>query len=122
MDCPNPPGNSMQYIDARDQATFVLDLIDSRTKGAFNCCLSPEITFGEMLECIARTVGPPDVTLNWIDLSEEAAELASASYPLWSGRSGSPVSTMDASAAIAKGLKFRPLEETIIDTLTWLEK
>ena len=120
VDCPKPAENPMQYVDARDQATFTIDLVEKRMNGVFNCCLSPETTFGEMLEGIVSAVGAPGVSLNWVDLTDDQTKLASAEYPLWSGREGSPMMTMDASAAVENGLRFRPLNETARDTLGWL--
>ncbi|CAM9166188.1 unnamed protein product, partial [Ectocarpus fasciculatus] len=120
VDCPKPAENPMQYVDARDQATFTVALVEKSISGVFNCCLSPETTFGQMLEGIVRAVGAPGVSLNWIELTDEEAKLATANYPLWSGRDGSPMMTMDASAAVEKGLTFRPLEETVRDTMSWL--
>lgn len=121
VDCPNPPSIPMQYIDARDQAAFVVDLIDRGMIGVFNCCVTPEITFGEMIDCIVKTVGAPDVSINWVDVNEDSTDLA-ASFPLWSGREGTAMMTMDATAAVSNGLTFRPLSETVTDTLRWLQQ
>lgn len=125
IDCPNPRENPFQFIDARDQAIFICDLIergDTLTPSlTFNSCISPEITFGELLESIARSVGPPGTTLNWIDVPLDIpAPDVTAKYTLWS-RKASSIMAIDSSAAVANGLKFRPLSETIADTLAWLQ-
>jgi 2'-hydroxyisoflavone reductase len=120
--CPKPAENPFQYIDARDQATFVIDMVDKSVTGTFNSCVSPEISFGQLMNTIVATVGPPGVSLDWVDISEEDAKLASSEYPLCSGRSGSPMMTLDSAAAVQNGLKFRPLSDTITDTLSWLNE
>lgn len=120
--CPNPGGVPVQYIDARDQAIFVLDMMEGSATGTFNCCISPELTFRELLDVIVATVAPPGTVLDWVDLSEEDAKLASASCPMWHGPESNALMTMDSAAAVANGLKFRPLSETITDTLGWLNE
>ena len=74
IDCPKPKETAIQYIDARDQARFVLDLIEQGTTGVFNSCVSPEITFSGLLETVLATVGPPGTILNWVDVVAEDEE------------------------------------------------
>lgn len=123
INCPKPFDNPFQYIDARDQAKFVIDLAERGTSGVFNSCVSPEITFGELLETILRTVGPPDTRLNWVDVPTDGDEKEAQIYqlyPLWSGPTVSPMMTMDSASAVENGLTFRPISETITDTMRWL--
>lgn len=118
--CPNPINAPFQYIDARDQAAFVIDIIEGRATGVFNCCITPEITFGKMLEGIVdhvpRSSSEENATLQWEDVPEDATE-----FTLWSGTEDSSMMSIDASKAVAMGLKFRPYSETILDTLRWMD-
>jgi 2'-hydroxyisoflavone reductase len=118
IDCPKPVENPFQYIDARDQATFVVDLVERGVIGAFNSCVSPEITFGELLESILRAVAPPGTVLNWVEVNSDDEK--ANKYPLWSGRTASSMMTMASASAVENGLRFRPLSETISDTAKWL--
>jgi len=116
VDCPSPASNAMQYIDARDQAKFVIDLIESGSSGSFHCA-APATTFGDMLQGIAAALDS-DAQLRW----REPAELVGreAEFPLWSGPEPTTMLQMDPAAALSAGLRIRPFADTVRDTATWL--
>jgi 2'-hydroxyisoflavone reductase len=121
--CPGPADAPMQVIDARDQATFMLDLLDRSTAGVFHTVSpSPPFSFGDMLEAIAARVAPPGTTLEWLD--EQLlldSGLPESSLPLWSwGESDWWAGAADPSAAYAAGLTPRPLAQTVDSTLDWV--
>ena len=68
---PGKPDDPMQYIDARDQAEFIVDHIESRTHGVFHTAApSPPFGFGEMLDAIASVVAPMGTSFRWIESDE----------------------------------------------------
>ena len=122
---PGAPGQPVQLIDARDLAAWLIDRSDG---GVFNLTgPAAPLSFGEMLECIRATVNPA-AEIAWVD---EAA-LADADVepwsdlPLWLDVPRHPelrgFLAADISRALTAGLRLRPLEETIADTLAWVRE
>lgn len=118
VECPGPATNPMQYIDARDQAAFVIDLLEQGKKGAFHCA-APAITFEDMLTTINTALGSP-ATLTWIDAADAVGR--EAEFPLWSGPEPAAMLQMNPAAALAAGLRPRALAQTAQDTLAWLRR
>ena len=116
VECPGPASNPMQYVDARDQATFVIDLLERGSTGTFHCAAAAT-TFGQMLEGIADALGT-DTQFTWQSAQDIAGR--EADFPLWSGAQGTPMLQMDPSAAMHAGLRIRPFAETVRDTAQWL--
>jgi 2'-hydroxyisoflavone reductase len=117
VDCPSPESNAVQFIDARDQAAFVVSLIERGVSGIFHT-VAPSTSFKGMLDAIVDAVGGLGVSLRWIP--PEDVLLRKSEFPMWSGEKSEGMLAMDGSAAVSAGLTIRPLSETIRDTLTWL--
>lgn len=116
---PGPLESPIQYIDARDLATFAIDLVERGTQGTFNAAATQGMfSFGDLLEGIAGAVAPAGTRLRWIAADE--ARASGASYPLWSGGESSGIGSVRSDAARAQGLRCRPLAETARDTLAWI--
>lgn len=125
-----PEGASVptQLIDVRDLAAFILRLIDdtlsnesapaSRTFHA----VGPEepLPFGDLLDACRAHVGPT-TRLRWLprDFLEEQGVRPWADLPLWVPEESRGMVTIDNRAAREAGLTFRPLSETVRDTLAW---
>ncbi|WP_406210409.1 NAD-dependent epimerase/dehydratase family protein [Kitasatospora sp. NBC_01560] len=121
---PGDPGRPMQLIDARDFATFGLDLIDQGLTGRF-VTTAPigRTTYGAFLEACVRATGS-DAELVWTD---DATLLAAGvepwtELPLWTPDTPDWQGTWraDSSRATAAGLRCRPVLDTARDTWTWL--
>ncbi len=117
------PGSTdvpLQYIDARDLATFSLDLArDGRPASVHVAAPDPATTYAAVVrEAIARC-GAPDATTRVVDGGRVDAAGLTARFPLWAGRRGAPILTLDTTAAQERGLRPRPLAETIDDTAAW---
>src|SRR5712692_701897 len=119
---PGSPDRQVQFIDARDLAGWMLRMVEGGGTGVYNAT-GPQyrLTMGGVLETCRATSGS-DATFEWV---EEAFLLAEgvapwSEFPLWIPES-EPDMTLecDVRKAIAKGLTFRPLAETIADTLAW---
>lgn len=116
---PGSPDDPIQLIDARDQGSWIVELLEKAIFGTFHAVSpAPPFGFGQMLEAIAAEVAPPGTTLVWAD-SEFLTQLGvdGAALPLWAeGESdGANMSTANPVAAFAAGLKPRPLRHTVAD-------
>jgi 2'-hydroxyisoflavone reductase len=121
---PAPPDRPVQFVDARDLGAWLVTLADNRTAGAFNAT-APPLPLIELLDSCKRVSGS-DATIKWVDeaflLEREVGQWME--LPLWLAQSELEWAHMqeaDVSRAIAAGLTFRPLEETVRDTLAWAQ-
>jgi nucleoside-diphosphate-sugar epimerase len=118
---PAPSDAPMQVIDARDLATFTIDLVERSATGTFNGVGPAEpLTFGAMLETCAVATGS-DAGVTWVDPSFLLEERCSygVELPLWEAPEDLVVMRCSPGRAIAAGLVLRPLGETVADTLAW---
>ncbi|MDJ0343074.1 reductase [Streptomyces sp. H10-C2] len=121
---PGPHELALQYIDARDLATWSLDAVESGLGGPYNLVSPPgHTTMGELLETCVRVTGS-DAELCW---TEPETILAAGiepwmDLPIWlpPGEDYDGMHQADVSKALAAGLRCRPVEETVADTWSWL--
>jgi 2'-hydroxyisoflavone reductase len=124
---PGPRELAVQYIDVRDLAEWVLDATARGLSGPYNLVSPPgHTTMGELLEtCLRVTRG--DAELHW---KSPESVLAAGAEP-WTGLPvwlppGTPeydhLHQGDVSRALAAGLRCRPVQETVADTWTWLQR
>lgn len=122
---PGPSERPVQVIDARDVAEWTLRAIEQELSGPYNVT-GPEqpIAFGRFLD-VCRAVAGSDAEFVWVDDAflerlevEEWTEM-----PLWAASTGDFARLMevDVSRAIGAGLTFRPITETVRDTLEWAQ-
>ncbi len=121
---PAPPESPVQFIDARDLAAWMLDLAEQRHTGVYNATgPATPLTLGELLDACKRA-SESDARFTWV--SEQFLEQHEVGpwmdMPLWippSDTSMAGFSAANCQQAIAAGLRFRPMAETIRDTLAW---
>jgi 2'-hydroxyisoflavone reductase len=128
MIAPGTPDDPIQYIDVRDLADFVRVSAEKRTGGRFNLVTPPrKITMGKLLEESRRVTGA-DTKFVWASseflMEHKAIEpgmWASEEIPIWAPPTGQSAAhgLVSSAAAERKGLKYRPLEVTIRETLAW---
>lgn len=121
---PGRPGRPVQLVDVRDLAPWCVELAEHHRVGIFNA-VGPRstLTMGQLLnECVAATESLAQ--LLWID--DEALLAAGVKpwteLPLWVPESDAQVGGMmlaDNRRAVAEGLTFRPLLDTIRATFQW---
>ena len=120
---PEPRDQSVQLVHARDLADWILAMAERRQGGVFNATGPEEpLTMEGLLDrCQSATASGARVV--WADedfLLENDVEPWS-DLPLWLAPDANPQESsflaLDVSKAIAAGLRFRPLRETILDTL-----
>lgn len=116
---PGRPEDPIQVIDARDQGTWTIGLVERSVTGVFHAVSpAPPFGFGQMLAVIAAEVAPPGTELVWVDTEFLLAEgVDGEALPLWNA--GDPneanANSADPAAAVATGLAARPLRETVAD-------
>ena len=121
---PAPSNQPVQLIDVRDLADWIVRMSETRRAGVFNATGPARPTsFGEMLEESARTLGAQPRTV-WADedflLEQQVAPWAG--LPLWLPQKNPAIRymlTADCRRAIAAGLTFRPLGETVRAIREW---
>lgn len=120
---PQKPEARIQLIDARDLAEFILKLTEENASGVYNATGPDyELTLGGLLETCKQVSGS-DVTFQWASLeflNQHKVEPWS-DMPAWvpDDEEGIGFARVDVSKAINAGLRFRPLEQTVRDTLAW---
>lgn len=113
----------IQFIDVRDLAEWILRMAESKSNGTFNATgPETELTMQEFLKTCKETVGNK-TDLVWVDekflLGHEVNGWTD--LPLWipDSMNARGFLAVDIHKALDSGLKFRPLEDTIRDTLAW---
>ncbi len=120
---PQGPEAPIQLIDARDLAAFVIRLIEEQAFGIYNATgPNYELTMGKLLE-VSKQVSGSDAKLKWasVDFLKQNNVQPWSDMPVWipADEEGLGAARIDVSKAIQAGLKFRPLEGTVRDTLAW---
>jgi 2'-hydroxyisoflavone reductase len=124
---PGTPEAPLQFVDGRDLAAWMVQMTADRQPGTFNATgPATPLTWGEML-ATCQTVSPNPSRLTWVDdafLLEREIE-PWRDLPLWipaSADNAPGLYTIDCRRAVAAGLTFRPLAETVRDTLAWVNR
>ncbi len=122
---PGSPQDFTQFIDARDLADFIVLCLERKTLGTFNAdAQAGSITMGRLLDT-CKAVSKSDATFTWVDAKFLDKQKVSAwgDMPAWLPAEGDDAAFGRVSAAKAKaaGLKYRPLDDTVRDTLAWFK-
>jgi len=125
MLAPGTPADPIQIVDVRDLAKFMLDLVERRANGNFNAVTPPgAITMGGLIDACLRVTGA-DTRVTWIDEDFLAAELkpGEMNFAPWGPMRGAEAagSLTGIQRSLAHGLRSRPLEDIVRDTLAWHE-
>ena len=120
---PGDPTDRVQFIDSRDLAEWTIHMIEQREAGVFNA-LGPAapLSIAEMLYGIkAVTTSGAQFTWATADFLEKQQIEAWKHMPVWVPPTGELAGFHFRSnaRAVAKGLTFRPLAVTALDTLAW---
>ncbi len=120
---PGDGAEPTQFIDVRDLAGWIVRMAEQRKAGIYNAT-GPDapVPMSELLEACKRVSGS-DAKLVWVDKSF----LIDQGAALWSEIPMSVPDTEDSAGfsrvscarAVADGLTFRTVEQTIADTLAW---
>jgi 2'-hydroxyisoflavone reductase len=126
---PGAPTDAFQIIDARDLAAFTLDAVENRHFGMYNLVSNVNgFKFGQLTDAsiaaARKQVKPKDEPRAVYLPSEFLEEQKVAPWsemPVWLPAKGEEAAFAGTSnrAALARGLKITPLENTVNDTLAW---
>jgi 2'-hydroxyisoflavone reductase len=120
---PGTPADPLQVIDVRDLAEWLVLLIENNTNGVFNA-VGPEKpwSMGGVMETCRQVTGK-DTKLTWVpaDWLEKQGEKGDAGLPIWMPPTGNTAGAhlRSNARAVKAGLKFRPVDVTVRDTLAW---
>ncbi len=122
---PAPADYPVEFTDVRDLAEWMVQVAEQRIAGVFNASgPATPATLGGLLET-CREISSSDARFVWADdafLRENEVQPWSQ-LPLWIGNGPEydGFSRYDCSRAIATGLTFRPVAETVAATLEWAQ-
>jgi 2'-hydroxyisoflavone reductase len=122
---PGQPDHLTQFIDVRDLADWTIRMLEAGQTGIYNAT-GPQtpLSMGRLLET-CRAVSGSDARFTWLS---EAFLLSNnvqpwSDLPLWLPESDPTLAGMDRisiAKALSAGLTFRPLDDTLRSTLSWL--
>jgi 2'-hydroxyisoflavone reductase len=118
---PGAPSRTIQPIDVRDVAEFLLNALANDSMGTFNVTgPTNRDTFADLLHACKRTTAS-DAEFVWVpdDLLLRRGVRQWSELPLWRTHRG--VWCVDSTAAFAGGLRSRPLGETVAATWAWMQ-
>lgn len=116
---PGKTADPSQLIDVRDLTAFMMDLVEQRKGGIYNAAGPRErLSFGEFIDVAHKTLNL-DAKLVWIDDYDFLKEKKITYAIPWMIPEGDNQYHLQINnkKAIAAGLTFRPLAETLRDTL-----
>lgn len=123
---PGAPDHALQFIDVRDLAAFMVHAIEQQHTGIYNVNgpIGSRMTTGKMLDTCKKVTGS-DATFTWVDGEFLGANGVApwVQMPVWippaEGSAGFHTRSLE--KATKAGLKTRPLDETVRDTLAWFD-
>lgn len=119
---PDRPDRETQFIDARDLADWTVRMVEASAIGVYNATGPAErLTMGRLLD-VCNAAGGGTATFTWVPehFLLDAGIGPWMELPLWVPESeGAGFSSVSIAKALAAGLTFRPLGETVRDTLAW---
>lgn len=120
---PGRPDNPVQIIDVRDLAEWNIRMVEARQTGVYNAT-GPDyvLTIYQLLhEC--KRVTRSDARFTWVSdaflMDHGATPCTEVTLWLPSKEENQGFARADVGKAIEAGLTFRPLADTIRDTLAW---
>ena len=121
---PGRPQRAVQFIDSRDLAEWIIRMVEDRETGVFNANGPAEpLPMGKLLDT-CRDVSKSQADFIWTseDFLLENKVGPWVELPLWVPEKDPATAgflKFSSRKALEKGLTFRPLKETISDTLRW---
>lgn len=118
---PGDPDAPVQFIDVRDIARWTLASAEQGREGVFSVNGPGEpLTMGRFLQQGLQATGAPG-RLIWVDeaflLEQKVAPWTE--LPLWVEAEDTAFNTFSVAKALRHGLTFRPLAQTVRDTVAW---
>ncbi|MEP6833706.1 MAG: NAD-dependent epimerase/dehydratase family protein [Gemmatimonas sp.] len=118
---PGKKTDPSQFVDVRDLANFMVKVVEDKRGDTFNVAgPQAQLTFSHFLDEACKAVGPT-ARLTWVDDYDFLiAQRLDFACP-WGLPKGNDLGQMSINNAhaVAAGLTFRPIGETVKDTLAW---
>jgi 2'-hydroxyisoflavone reductase len=126
MLAPGTPHDPIQIIDVRDLVTWMMKLVEARTTGYFNAVSPPRaFTMGDLIKASQQASPASGTRVTWVPEDFLAAHWQpdDLDLPPWSPTKGDSAgaSLTSVKPAMQTGLRARPLQETVRDTLAWFQ-
>ncbi len=120
---PGDGKDTVQVIDVRDLAQWIVLTVEQRTMGLFNAVGPVEpLPMSQLVET-CRKVSGSDARFTWVsaDFLKKQSVSPWSDMPVWipAGEEEGGFTRIRSARAVAKGLTFRPLEQTVHGTLDW---
>ncbi|MFK7740880.1 MAG: NAD-dependent epimerase/dehydratase family protein [Planctomycetota bacterium] len=119
---PGDADGHSQFVDVRDLAAWMLHCVEQKVVGVYNAVgFAGRTSMSEVLSA-CKCATSREVQLTWAseEFLAENKVRAYSELPLWIPREGRRMVAND--KAMANGLAFRPISETIRDTLAWAKQ
>ncbi|MCZ8518641.1 MULTISPECIES: NAD-dependent epimerase/dehydratase family protein [Paenibacillus] len=129
MLAPGTGDSEVQFIDVRDLAQWTVAMTEAGRTGVFNAAgPGSRLTIRELLGRGREALGS-HAAVTWVDeafLAEQGVA-GWSDMPVWLPAQGKNsefkgILQVDCRKALEEGLTFRPLEETVRDTVSWHEE
>jgi 2'-hydroxyisoflavone reductase len=122
---PGPPERRVQFIDVRDLADWIVKMVERKETGIYNANGPTESLTMRTVMDESKSVSGSNASFTWVSehflLRENVAPWSE--MPLWLPEQAAPhlkgFMFINCDKATAAGLTFRPLRDTVSDTLTW---
>lgn len=122
---PGAPDDHVQFADVRDLAAFMIHAIETGKTGTYNIAGDDTITMAKFQEAMGKVISTPPHTLTWIsDMAFLRQYKLGANVP-WIPPKLTPTGQkygqnyINSDKAVAAGLKYRPMTDTIRDAAAW---
>jgi 2'-hydroxyisoflavone reductase len=121
---PGPRDDHVQFADVRDLAAFMIHLLETGQTGTFNTAGADTVTMEQFQNALVTAV-PSKQMLTWISdmafLREHRIRFAVPWIPSKTAPDGTKFGQtyINSDKAVAAGLRYRPMTETIRDALAW---
>lgn len=117
---PARPDFPVQFIDARDLGEWVIRCVEARTMGTYNAT-GVSLPLDDLLSKVKEVSGS-DAHIVWASegFLLEHGVIPWQELPLWTAEKGLAFNMLNVQKAINAGLTFRPLADTVRDTLNWV--
>lgn len=121
--CPGSAADRVQVIDVRDLAQWCITCLEQKVTGIYNATSTPGMfTMGDIMAASQAASSKPS-SLTWVPSAflEEHEVQPWSEMPAWFPAEGEMAGFAEVSVAAATqlGLTFRPMADTVKDTLAW---
>ena len=118
---PGKPESPVQFIDVRDLTEWLVRMSEEAKTGSYNATGPDYSLTMQRFLATCRDVTRSDARFTWLSEPFIFEHHLEADFPIWTPAEEIGGSTVDCAKAIADGLTFRSLEDTIQATLRWNE-